>query len=82
MTEKAVREGFLEKVMTELEYIIVNSHRKSEGKSFQVEGIAYVKALWQGEHVTKRDWKPTRMAGAKGCTLWEAARDTTGSQAK
>jgi len=55
MTEKAVREGFLEKVMTELEYIIVNSHRKSEGKSFQVEGIAYVKALWQGEHVTKRD---------------------------
>ena len=45
MTEKAVREGFLEKVMTELEYIIVNSHRKSEGKSFQVEGIAYVKAL-------------------------------------
>lgn len=55
MTEKAVREGFSEKVMTELEYIIVNSHRKSERKSFQVEGIAYVKALWQGEHVSKRD---------------------------
>ena len=53
--EKAVREGFSEKVMTELEYIIVNSHRKSERKSFQVEGIAYVKALWQGEHVSKRD---------------------------
>lgn len=55
MTEKAVREGFLEKVMTELEYIIVNRHRKSERKSLPVEGIAYVKALWQGEHVSKRD---------------------------
>lgn len=43
MIQEGVREGFLEEVMTELEYVIGIIHTK-KGK---VKGTAYVKALWQ-----------------------------------